>query len=1259
MTKRFAQGFCIFVALVASAVPLWSQANTSIRGTVTDQTGGAVPKAQITLTNTATGAARSGVSSAVGEYEFEQVVPGSYTLAVEAAGFKRYEATNLQLEVNNPATVNVSLQVGGTNQVVAVTAETPILNTTDASIGSVMNETQVKELPIEGRDVASLYSLQPGVVYLGNNPNIDQNNDTRSGAVNGARSDQSNLLLDGVDVNDQTHGYAFTTVLRMTPDSIEEFRVATTNYDAQSGRSSGAEISIVTKGGTNAFHGSVYEYNRNTATEANDYFLKLAQDQNGEPNKPLQFIRNVYGAALGGPIKKDRAFFFLNYEARRDAQQQSAVRVVPSLTLRQGEILYPNVNGGITTLTAADLKAMDPLGIGPNPAMLNYFQSFPAPNDTTVGDGLNYDGYRFAAPIHNEFNTYIARFDFMLTADGKHDLFWRGNLMDDQQQNQGYLPGDSPVTSVDTHSKGFVIGETDLLTSTLVSDFRYGYTRQSVGTIGNIDQTIIFFRGLNDNTGQMPWAYSNAFQTPVHNFVDNLSWKKGNHAFTFGTDIRLIRNPHTSLTSSFSDGVTNASWLPAAGIANTGTYMDPAVYGYPAVASAFNNSYDYPLIALLGAVTEGDAEYNYSKTGALLPQGSPISRNFALDEYEFYAQDSWRLKPNLTVTYGLRYDLMSPPWEVNGLEVAPNVNMSNWFLQRGIDGAEGIPSNQDPTITFNLAGAANNAPGVYPWQTKNFAPRLGVAWVPDGGPGFLNSILGKGKTSIRAGFGMAYDNMGEGLINTFDQNGAYGLSSLVVSPPAALSLATAPRLTNIFDIPSGLLPPAPAGGFPQTPPPSAGSIVWGLDNDLKTPYSYQLDFSLSRELPKDMVFEAAYVGHLAHRLLTQEDVAEPLDLVDTKTGVDYFSAATRFAQLSAAGVPVSAITPSLVGPTASYWGDIFPNLPTLGAANLGGYGAPAQGTALQDAYAVMNTFFKNQTTGLFVLDFPGNLCPNGCSRFGPNAFYNPQYSSLYMWRTIGNSDYHSLQVSLRKRFSQGVQFDFYYTFSKSIDLSSDAERIGPWAGLGGQVINSWDYKQLRGLSDFDTTHQITANWVAELPFGHNKAFASGVNSWENAIIGGWELTGIWRWTSGFPISISNGSTWPTNWQVPGDAMPNVAVLPTTGAYKFGDGTISLFPNGPAAVSDFRNDYPGESGTRNNLRGDGIFNIDMGLDKRWKMPFNENHSLQFRWEVFNVTNSVRFDVQSINTSIQNSSTFGDYTQELSVPRVMQFALRYEF
>jgi hypothetical protein len=294
-----------------------------------------------------------------------------------------------------------------------------------------------------------------------------------------------------------------------------------------------------------------------------------------------------------------------------------------------------------------------------------------------------------------------------------------------------------------------------------------------------------------------------------------------------------------------------------------------------------------------------------------------------------------------------------------------------------------------------------------------------------------------------------------------------------------------------------------------------------------------------------------------------------------------------------------------------------------------------------------------------ILGTSGNYYP---SVLGTNAFFNSQFHSLYAWRSIGNANYHAMQVSLRKRMSHGLQFDFNYTYSKSIDISSDAERIDAYGGLGGQIINSWAPNQLRAISDFDTTHQFNTNWIVDLPFGKGKAFAGNASSVAEAVIGGWQLSGVARWTSGFPVTIANGSTWPTNWQLGGAATTIGPVHARTTIRS--DGSVNLFPtdlpqlpfgNG---VGPFRHDFPGESGTRNTVRGPGFAGLDLGLSKRWKMPFGEAHSLLFRWEVFNVPNLKRFDVQTVTTDI-SSSSFGTYSGLLTNPRVMQFALRYEF
>lgn len=242
--------------------------------------------------------------------------------------------------------------------------------------------------------------------------------------------------------------------------------------------------------------------------------------------------------------------------------------------------------------------------------------------------------------------------------------------------------------------------------------------------------------------------------------------------------------------------------------------------------------------------------------------------------------------------------------------------------------------------------------------------------------------------------------------------------------------------------------------------------------------------------------------------------------------------------------------------------------------------------------------------------------------------------------------------------AHGVQFDFNYTWSKSIDLMSDAERIHPWGGLGGQIINSWAYKQMRAVSDFDATHQLNSNWIVELPFGRGRGLGHNAHGALEALIGGWQTSGIFRWTSGYPVNIFNGFTWPTNWQLEGNAMLKGPV-PVTRTTKNGDGTVNMFPNPAGALNAFRNPIPREGGERNVIRGDGFYGLDMGLGKRWKMPYAEGHSLQFRWEVFNVTNSSRFNVQSNPPELDQATAFGKYTGLLTNPRVMQFALRYEF
>lgn len=1286
----------LLIGLVATLCVIhvsWAQTGTtSLRGTVFDKSSAAIVGATVKLVNPSQATERETLSNDAGGYEFLVLPPGTYSLVVHMAGFRPYEQKNLQLLVNLPATVNVTLEVGAATEVVEVIAQTVAVNTTDASLGIAFGERQVKDLPLEGRNVPDLLSLQAGVVYTGNRTDIDQETDTRNGAVNGARSDQSNITLDGIGVN-RLGGYAFQSVLPVTLDSVQEFRVTTTNYNADQGGASGAQVSLVTKSGTNQFHGSAYEYHRNTITSANDFFIKKSQLELGEPNKPLKLIRNIFGASVGGPLRKDRLFFFVNYEGARQREQNAATLVVPTASLRDGVVIYPcdapsscaggtvqgvsgasyTVPAGSAGLSPTDLANMDPAGVGPSAAVMNYMQKYPLPNDNSLGDGLgyNYSGFRFKAPVQIHYNYYIARADYKLTSSGSHTLFWRGALSNFLNAGPPFVPGQAPSNTIANFNKGSVVGYTAILRPNLVNNFRWGFTRESVGNVGNSTQQWIIFRGLNDQTGAI--TRSRSFQRPIQSIVNDLSWVKGKHTLQFGGVFEFIRNPRNSTLASFSQGVTNASWLDNAAIAGTGSELDPGN-----VSPDFGNSYDYPLIALMGIVTEVDAQYNYRKDGSVLGQGDPVNRRFAANSYEMYAQDSWKIKPNLTFTYGLRYSLFSPPWEMNGLQVSPSFSLGSWFRQRGLNMRQGVPSNQDPLVSFDLAGPANGGKtGFYGWDYNNFGPRVALAWSPGSHSGLFRSLFGdSGKTSIRTGFGIVYDRIGAGILNTFDQNGSFGLSTGLTNPAATQNLASAPRLTDVNTIPptdrngKTILLPAPPGAFPQTFPSTLDTggfaITWGLDDTIRTPYSYTLDFSIARELSHQFSLEFSYVGRLSHKLLIQEDLAMPKDLTDPSSKVDYFSAATALAKLYRQGIPTSQINANTVGATAAYWQNMTQ------PAGPGGYSLFCSGGTTADPiqanYDLFSCFSQNETTALFFLDLlgiPGD-CPGGaCFPIGgANSYFNPQYSSLYAWRTASNANYHAFQTNFRKRMTHGTQFDLNYTFSKSIDMSSDAERIGFVGGLGGQIINSWAPTQLRAVSDYDTTHQLNANWILELPFGKGKAIAGNSHGALDAIIGGWQLSGLYRWTTGFPLNVFNGAQWPTNWELGGTAFLTGKV--STGAFTVPSGpqkgSINVFREGPGptgAFTQFRSPFPGEAGARNQIRGQGFFGIDLGLSKTWKMPWAESQSLKFRWEVFNVTNAVRFDAQSILPSMDVSGSFGNYTRLLTNPRVMQFALRYEF
>jgi hypothetical protein len=582
---------------------------------------------------------------------------------------------------------------------------------------------------------------------------------------------------------------------------------------------------------------------------------------------------------------------------------------------------------------------------------------------------------------------------------------------------------------------------------------------------------------------------------------------------------------------------------------------------------------------------------------------------------------------------------------------------------------------------MSLGGQANGKAPFWAWDYKDIAPRFAFAYSPHADSGILHKIFGSGgKSSIRGGYGIYYDHFGQGIVNSFDRNGAFGLTTALNNPAGTQDVDCTPRMVSLYTLPPAdgvfcdqqVVGPPPAT-FPDvvTPPTlfDAGSfsIYWGMDDKLRTPYSHVIDLSITRDLGRNFVFEASYIGRLAHRLLQEEDLAMPLDIVDPSSKTNYFAAATELTKAANAGTDINSLAP------IPYWENLFP-----AAAGQLGFGPPgsasnagcapgvdpnnASYTATQAMYDMFSCFAGNETTALFVADLD---CLPACSQLpgqsGPQQFnfWDDQFSSLYAWRSVGNSAYHGLQLTLHHPISHGLGFDFNYTFSKSIDIGSNAERVNEFEGFGfaSQVINSWSPNQLRAVSDFDTAHQINANWLYELPFGRGRRFASGANKFVDAFFGGWGVSGIFHWTSGLPFTMASGAGWSTNWELEGSSVQTGATG-KIGVFKDPSGIPNMFQNKDQALAAFRVPYPGESGQRNNLRGPGYFQIDAGLYKSFKVT--EAQTLKFAWEAFNVTNTPRFD--AAQGAFQFGLTFGNfgsYTNTLSLPRVMQFSLRYDF
>jgi hypothetical protein len=1241
----------LFLFSLCTATGFAQNATTSLRGVVKDPSGAVVPGATISLSVPATGQKFTATSKGSGEYQLQQIPPAKYVITVTAPGFGS-ESKSAELLVNQPATIDFALTVMGSSEVVDVTEAAQTLNITDASLGGSTDNATIQALPSEERNVPDLLSLQPGVLFL------PTDNTSRTGSVNGGRSDQGNITVDGIDDNDQVNGYAFTGVLRETQDSVEEFRVTTSNADADAGRSSGAQVSLVTKSGTNKFHGAAYEYFRPTNTVSNQYFNKQAQLEGGLANRPPKLIRHIYGADVGGPIFKSKLFFFGNYEARRQSESQTVTRTTATAAYQQGILQYL-AGGNVVALTPDQLTKLDrqngcavcgtaayPSGPGADPNALSFLNSMPAANGNLTGDALNSGSYTFVSPLPQSANTSIVRLDY--TPSDKHRIFVRGNLQKDVVPGVEQFPGQPASSATISNNKGIAAGDTWTINQNMVNDLRYGYTRQGVGVSGVGSGDYITFRFLDTPTAQTRNTVSSV---PVNNIIDNFNITKGKHNIEVGVNWRLIHQNRSSDANSFNNGSTNPYWF-------AGHPPDPSKLkdGVPPVDDGFASSYNIAYSELVGAVASVTDVYNYQVTsataGTLLADGTPIARHFKANEYEGFVQDAWRILPNLTVTAGVRYTLLQTPWETNGQEVKPTIDTHTWYLQRETAALQGTV--YEPNLDFAPAGPYYKQPGFYAQQKKNFAPRLAVAFAPDA------------KTSIRAGAGIYYDHFGEGLVDIFDREGEFGLSTSATNGAGIQTLATAPRFTDRNTLPFNNGAGSPTASYPFTPSDdvygSGFAITWGLDSKIKTPYTEAFDLSLQHQFPAGFTVEIAYVGRQGNHLLQSLDLAEPVDYTDPMGGGDYYTAGAALSkQVDIHGGDSNATIQSI-----PYFENVFPYMANIVVTNSKGV-VTYDGTgksATQNIYAEEWAPFRaglGATTAIADIDL---FCNYGCPDGYQSKFWQKQFSSLYALSSIGKSYYNAAQWTLRHPMSHGFQLDVNYTFSKSIDWGSEAERNTEFTGQGAtsNIINTWKPYLNKGVSDFDTANLITVDWVYVLPFGKGRTYMGTANPIVNALLGGWQSSGIFRKTSALPFSLTEPG-WTTDWQ---QGSYGVVTDPSLHAVKTFDSTRSphylnatAINNGVTTGGPVRLPYPGETGQRNNFRGDGYLDLDSGLTKSW--AFGKYGALKFTWEVYNVTNTNRFDPYSIGSGLTqgNLGTASALIGGNGAPRRMQFALRYEF
>jgi hypothetical protein len=897
-----------------------------ILGRVADPTGAVLNSVKINATNDATGVSRSVESNDSGDYVFPDLPVGTYTLTFELTGFKKDVRHAISLDINQVITLNMTMQLGTAQEVVDVTSEAPLVDTSSTQLGAVVNNRSVNELPLNARDSYQFLQLQPGVQsQLGSSGGTFYGSDSAgSVSVNGGRDRANNFSVNGGDANDQ---FVNLPTIQPTPDAIEEFRVISNTFDAEYGRNSGAVVNVVTKSGTNQWHGNVYEYFRNKVLNAQGYFNTV---------KP-QFNQNQFGGTFGGPLRKDRTFFFTSYEGRRIRQGISGQTVlVPTPAERTGDFSANGVFGGGIDASTSSMpflaQALDgrpgcdaALGIPsivglpqqPNPNNNNapyipWSQVFPtgvipsACQDPVAQDLLRFvpaanrpDGTFQAVPASaDNQDQFTLRFDHHINERQSFSFYYYYNDGKNFQPFYNFQASGANVpgfgANVGSRYQQFNPSHTWTISNSLVNEFRFTYMREGQLTFQHPQVTgpvqsscssaaaqAVCFNGASDSSainslitssginpakagitnglsssrtgvpfvnvsggvaigngweGELPQV-GNSFM-----WADNLTWIKGNHSLKFGADVRRSRFDQTLYFETSGNFTFNSS-----------------------TSNAIHSSDNYPgyLLGLADSYAQGSAQReNVRNTGVYL-----------------FAQDSWKLKPSLTLNYGIRWELDTPLTDVlhhvQAFRAGQNSTLYPCILTAAEQAKFGVSTCDQAGVTptgLVVPGDKGVPAGLTQTYYKAIAPRIGIAYSPSFTDGALGKLFGaNGKTSIRAGWGMFYNPMEQLVLEQFGAEPPFGGSSLL--PSTFFNTPFVPQAGgNVNPNPfTGILSPKP--GTPTDWASFRPMLLFGdFQPKLRTQYSAQYNLTLQRELARDIVLQLGYVGSQGHRLLASHDI---------------------------------------------------------------------------------------------------------------------------------------------------------------------------------------------------------------------------------------------------------------------------------------------------------------------------------------------------------------------------------------------------